>query len=76
MFPTYAGSRQIFDIAIDSVQTSCGTGVPVMPFGQDRVDTELVPYYANLGPDGVTAYWPKKNAETIDGFPTGLFKDP
>ena len=27
------------------------------------------------GPDGVRAYWRKKNLETIDGFPTGTLPD-
>ncbi len=74
-FPDMAGTRQIFDLTIDRVQTSCGTGVPVMAFQGDRVDTELVPYFEDLGPDGVNAFWRRKNTETIDGFPTGLFED-
>lgn len=74
-FPNLAGSRQVFDITIDGVQTSCGTGVPVMPFERSRAETELVPYYDEMGPDGVDAYWRKKNVETIDGFQTGLFED-
>ena len=72
-FPPMAGSRQIFDVTIDGVQTSCGTGVPLMAFRGDRVDTELLPFYNDMGPDGVTAYWHKKNTRTIDGFDTGLF---
>lgn len=71
-FPAMAGSRQVFDVTIDSLQTSCGTGVPLMRFEADRAMDELVPYYADLGPDGVQAYWRKKNARTIDGFDTGL----
>lgn len=74
-FPELAGSRQVFNITIDSVLTSCGTGVPVMKFAGDRVDTELVPYYDDLGPEGVEAFWRKKNVQTIDGFETGLFED-
>lgn len=74
-FPEMAGTRQIFDLTIDRVQTSCGTGVPVMVFQGDRADTELVPYFEDLGPDGVDAFWRRKNTETIDGFPTGLFED-
>ena len=71
-FPQLAGSRQIFDVAIEGVQTSCGTGVPVMHFERERVATELEPFYADMGPDGVEAYWRKKNLVTIDGFDTGL----
>lgn len=74
-FPQMAGSRQIFDFEMDTLQTSCGTGVPIMPLVKDRVDEELLPYFADLGPDGVEAFWRKKNVETNDGFKTGLFED-
>ncbi len=72
-FPDLAGSRQVYDVEIENVQTSCGTGVPVMRFEKDRAQEELVPYYDDLGPSGVEAYWRKKNTTTIDGFQTGLF---
>lgn len=75
MFPTMAGSRQIFDMTIDQVQTSCGTGVPYMDFKSDRVTDELLPFYHDMGVDGVDAYWRRKNLTTIDGFETGLFED-
>ncbi|MEM9141155.1 MAG: pyridoxamine 5'-phosphate oxidase family protein [Pseudomonadota bacterium] len=74
-FPDLPGSRQIFDMTIDSVQTSCGSGVPVMAFANDRAMSELTPFYADMGPDGVERYWRKKNTQTIDGFETGLFED-
>lgn len=74
-FQDFAGSRQIFDVTIDSVQTSCGTGVPIMTFDRERAETELLPFYDEMGSDGVNAYWRKKNTETIDGFETGLFED-
>jgi len=74
-FTPMAGSRQIFDVTVEAVQTSCGTGVPLMDFVADRIDTELPPFYADMGEDGVRAYWAKKNVETIDGFPTGLLED-
>ncbi len=35
-FTLLPGTRQIFDIAVDSVQTSCGWGVPVMSLDQER----------------------------------------
>ena len=75
-FPKMAGSRQLFDVTIEAVQTSCGAGVPIMPFERDRVDDELLPYYHDMGPEGVEAYWRKKNVKTIDGFDTALFDDP
>jgi hypothetical protein len=74
-FPDMAGSRQIFTFEIEKLQTSCGTGVPNMPYQSDRVGEELLPFYADMGPDGVEAYWRKKNTQTVDGFDTGLFED-
>ena len=74
-FPPMAGSRQIFDLQIDLVQTSCGTGVPEMAFQRSRGEEELEPYYDGLGPDGVAAYWQRKNVKTIDGRPTGIFDE-
>ena len=42
LFPAMAGSRQIFDMKIDLVQTSCGTGVPVMTCQGQRGSEELL----------------------------------
>lgn len=75
LFPNYAGSRQIFELEIEAVLSSCGTGVPKMDFVSHRGLDELVPHYESLGEDGVEAYWRKKNVVSIDGKPTGLFED-
>ncbi len=74
LFPKLAGSRQIFDLEIDLVQTSCGSGVPFMTFERGRGEEELEPFYAEMGEDGVQDYWRRKNVETIDGRPTGIFE--
>ncbi|MEM7189089.1 MAG: pyridoxamine 5'-phosphate oxidase family protein [Pseudomonadota bacterium] len=71
-FAAMAGSRQIFDMEIDLVQTSCGSGVPFFEFGGQRGETELLPFYEDMGPEGVEAYWQRKNKVSIDGKPTGL----
>jgi hypothetical protein len=71
-FPPLAGSRQIFDLSVDLVQTSCGTGVPIMNFQASRGEEELVPFYADMGEDGVRDYWNRKNTQTIDNKPTGI----
>ncbi|EFL90620.1 pyridoxamine 5'-phosphate oxidase family protein [Ahrensia sp. R2A130] len=71
-FPETAGNRQIFSLDIDLVQTSCGTGVPLMDFVKSRGEDELLPFYEDMGRDGVRDYWKRKNLETIDGEPTGL----
>ena len=75
MFPAMEGSRQIFDLTVEAVHTSCGTGVPVMRFEKQRAEEELVPFFAEMGPEGVHDYWQRKNSKTIDGFPTGVLGD-
>ncbi|MGN3974469.1 pyridoxamine 5'-phosphate oxidase family protein [Tsuneonella sp. SYSU-LHT278] len=66
-FNLLAGTRQIFDIAVESVQTSCGWGVPLMDYASDR--QTLVKYHAQADP----AAWAAKTAgrtQSIDGLPT------
>ena len=46
-----------------------------MQFVKSRGETELVPFYDEMGADGVEAYWRKKNTVSIDGRPTGIFDD-
>lgn len=74
-FPAMAGSRQIFELEIDLVQISCGTGVPLMQYQSQRGEEELIPYYDELGEQGVKDYWERKNTLSIDGKPTGIFGD-
>lgn len=45
-FPTLPGTRQIFVVAVEEVQTSCGWAVPFMAFERER-DT-LYRYHAQL----------------------------
>jgi len=74
-FPEIAGSRQIFDLTVDLVQSSCGTGVPVMKFIKSRAEEELVPYYDKMGQEGVEKYWRRKNVLSINDKPTRIFGD-
>ncbi len=73
LFPTLAGSRQIIDVSVDSVQQSCGSGVPKFDLVEDRGPGELLPFYTKMGEDGVKRYWEKKNTVSIDGKPTHIF---
>jgi Pyridoxamine 5'-phosphate oxidase len=74
-FPVMAGARQIFELTIDLVQTSCGSGVPKMELTEQRGPTEMLPFYAAMGEDGLKAYWQRKNTVSIDGKPTGIAAD-
>ncbi|MEL6891402.1 MAG: pyridoxamine 5'-phosphate oxidase family protein [Actinomycetota bacterium] len=75
LFPTYGGSRQVFDVSVEYVRSSCGTGVPEMDFVADRGVTELEPHYAQMTEDELHDYWQRKNTTSLDGLATGLFPD-
>lgn len=70
LFPPMLGARQIFDMRVDLVQTSCGYGVPLMEYTDDRL--LMAQWAEKKGPDGLEAYHQKTNLTSIDGFPTGL----
>jgi Pyridoxamine 5'-phosphate oxidase len=64
------GARQIVRIDIDLVQTSCGYGVPLFDYAGER--TTLRRWAEQKGETGLAEYWRLKNAQSIDGLPTGL----
>jgi Pyridoxamine 5'-phosphate oxidase len=71
-FPAMAGSRQIFELDIALVQTSCGTGVPLMTVVKQRGPEELLPFYADMGAEDVQVYWKRRNSLSLNGKPTGI----
>jgi hypothetical protein len=72
LFPETEGARQIIDMQVDLVHTSCGFGVPLYDYVGQR--EELTRWIAKKGPDGITQYWEDRNVESLDGKPTGIFK--
>ena len=70
LFPPDPGARQVYDMTVDLVQTSCGYAVPLMDYREER--PVLRKWSADKGPEAIRAYWAEKNRETIDGFPTGI----
>ncbi|MEL6320038.1 MAG: pyridoxamine 5'-phosphate oxidase family protein [Cyanobacteria bacterium J06626_14] len=70
LFPPLPGARQIFDVAIDLVQTSCGMGVPFLDYAGER--EQLNQWAINKGKDGIEAYWQAKNQVSLDGKPTHI----
>lgn len=65
-FTLLPGTRQIFDIAVESVQTSCGWGVPVMELEKER--QTLVKYHAQADPEKWAAKYSERRT-SIDGLP-------
>jgi hypothetical protein len=66
-FTLLPGTRQIFEIAVESVQTSCGWGVPVMHVDHERMT--LVKYHAGQEPAAWAAKYSARD-RSIDGLPT------
>ena len=64
-FALLPGTRQIFDVAVESVQTSCGWGVPVMTLDEER--QTLVKYHAQADPEAWEAKY-KARTRSIDGL--------
>ena len=66
-FTLLPGTRQIFDVAVQSVQGSCGWGVPIMQVDHERAT--LTKYHAQFDPEK----WVTKmsgRTRSIDGLPT------
>ena len=72
LFKPIPGARQIFDVVLDLVQTSCGMAVPNYAYTGDR---ELLSEWAiRKGDDGIRRYWEERNRFSIDGIPSHLEK--
>ena len=70
-FPQLPGARQIYDLHVDLVQTSCGYGVPLFDYRQERPQMDA--WAEAKGVEGIEAYWREKNQRSLDGLETGLF---
>ena len=70
LFPPGPGARQIFDLAIDLVQSSCGESVPFFSFvgGRDALKN----WCSQKGEDGLRQYREKNNQTSLDGIPTNI----
>ena len=68
--PPLPGERQLIIAELESIQTSCGFGVPFYDYRGDR--PTLVNNALKRGPEGVAAYRAERNLRSIDGLPTGL----
>ncbi|MBF0529336.1 MAG: pyridoxamine 5'-phosphate oxidase family protein [Deltaproteobacteria bacterium] len=71
-FNPLPGARQIFDLSIELVQTSCGMAVPYYTYESDR---ELLSEWTKKkGDAGLKKYWEEKNQLSIDNIPTNIIK--
>lgn len=70
LFPPMPGVRQLVVLDIESLQTSCGAGVPLYDYQGER--EALLRWVEKKGEEGALAYRLEKNRISIDGLPTGL----
>lgn len=71
LFPLFSpipGARQIFDLNVQLVQTSCGMAVPLYDYVGER--EQLNTWASKKGKEGLKAYWEEKNRVSLDGKPT------
>jgi len=68
--PPLPGERQLILAEIESIQTSCGFGVPFFDYTGER--STLLDYAEKKGPAGMAAYRAQHNRASIDGLPIGL----
>ena len=72
LFPKTPGTRQIFDITIETAQTSCGMSIPFFDYKGER--NELNDWAEERGKEGIKQYWEDKNQTSIDGLPTNILE--
>jgi hypothetical protein len=70
LFKPLPGARQVFDLSVDLVQTSCGFGVPIFDYQGQR--DQLRTWSMKKGQDGIRQYWKDKNETSLDGVPTHI----
>ncbi len=71
-FTPLPGARQVFDLSIELVQTSCGFGVPYLSYKEER--STLADWATKKGDEGVRNYWQEKNQVSIDNIPTHIIE--
>jgi len=65
LFNPIPGARQVFDLAVDLVQTSCGMAVPFFDYVEER--EQLKNWADKKGEEGIKEYWEKRNQVSLDG---------
>ena len=71
-FPYSEGSRQIFDLSIELIQTSCGWAVPEYEFKKERDILDKSNKVA--GEKGIRSYWRSSNTKSLDGMKTNIIE--
>ena len=73
LFPEHLGSRQIFELNLELVLSSCGYGVPYYELKGER--PTLTKWADKKGKDKIQKYWQERNMESLNKKPTGIKGD-
>ena len=66
-FGSLEGARAIIVVDVQRVSDSCGFGVPILKYEDDR--QQLRTWFRNKGPQGLKSYREEKNRKSLDGLP-------
>lgn len=72
LFNPLPGARQIFDLKIELVQSSCGMSIPLFDYIDER--EQLNKWAEKKGEEGIKEYWSKNNQYSLDGIPTHIME--
>jgi hypothetical protein len=66
-FASFDGERAIILVDVLRVSDSCGFGIPILTYQQDR--PQLTAWARNKGPERLKKYRGEKNCTSLDGLP-------
>jgi hypothetical protein len=66
-FPVHEGTRAVIVVEVTRISDSCGYGVPLLTYQQQR--TQLPAWCRKRGSEGLKVYRQEKNRRSIDGLP-------
>jgi hypothetical protein len=70
LFPKSVSARQLYLLDIELVLSSCGTGVALFGYVQDR--TEMDAWIEKPGQGGIEDYLAQQNQLSLGGFETNI----
>jgi len=72
LFAPLSAARQIFDMTIDLVQTSCGMTIPIFDYAGER--DHWTKWVAKQGDEDIRAFWRTHNQVSLDGQSTHILE--
>ena len=71
-FEVTRAARQIYDMTVEMVQTSCGYSIPYFDHVGERPTLRI--WAAGKSDEDIENYWRDRNGRTLDGIPTGTYE--